>query len=279
VVLGSGGATGGAWEIGVLKGLRDAGVDVGTADLYVGCSIGATLSSLIQSGHKIEDLYRLRTVPDPAAVPTPSVLANKRSDKEKAYLRDSLRMWGPARDDLAARVELGQRALATPNPLSEEVQIEMKRNLGLRDWPNAGLKVAAVDVADGSVRFFDRSQGVALELAMAASSAQPGLQEPITIQGRRYMDGGVAGTNIDGAAGCDVVLAITAFPARNRTRIEIDAVRAVGGEVMNIAPDPEARETLGPNVSDHGLVRSAGEAGVRQGLALAADVRQLWGRA
>ncbi|OZM72793.1 hypothetical protein CFN78_14365 [Amycolatopsis antarctica] len=45
LVLGSGGITGIAWELGVLAGLAERGVDLGTADLVVGTSAGAVVGA------------------------------------------------------------------------------------------------------------------------------------------------------------------------------------------------------------------------------------------
>ena len=142
-------------------------------------------------------------------------------------------MWSRAREDITVRIELGRRALANPRPVPEAVQIEsMRRRLAINGWPSRLVRVAAVDVWDGSVRFFEASQGVPVEVAVAASCAQPGLQAPVSVGDRRYMDGGTAGTNIDGAAGYEIIIAVTAFPARDRTRQEIDEVCASGGQVI-----------------------------------------------
>ncbi len=43
LVLGGGGVTGIAWEIGILKGLADAGVDLTGADLVIGTSAGSVV--------------------------------------------------------------------------------------------------------------------------------------------------------------------------------------------------------------------------------------------
>jgi len=43
LVLGGGGITGIAWEIGVLTGLAEAGVDLTGADLVVGTSAGSVV--------------------------------------------------------------------------------------------------------------------------------------------------------------------------------------------------------------------------------------------
>jgi hypothetical protein len=45
----------------------------------------------------------------------------------------------------------------------------------------------AVDVFDGSIRLFDKMQGVPIGRGVAASSALLGLDAPITIGDRRYM--------------------------------------------------------------------------------------------
>lgn len=279
VVLGSGGATGGAWELGVLKGLGDAGIDLTRADLFVGSSVGAVLASQIQSGQSIGDLYAARAGP-PSPIPAPSAASpagHERSVVDVQYFQDCLRLWEGAREDVTVRLELGKRALATPHPIPEEAQVaQMKRRLALDGWPSRLVKIAAVDVSDGTVRFFDESHGVPMEVAVAASCAQPGLQAPVSVGDRRYMDGGIGGTNIDGAAGYQIVVAITAFPARLRTSQEIDVVRAAGGQVIHMAPDEESRRAMGRDLSDIRRARPAAEAGAHQAAEVAPALRNLW---
>jgi NTE family protein len=57
VVLGGGGLVGMAWEAGVIKGLRDRGVDLNQADLIVGTSAGAMIGTAIRSGASADDIY------------------------------------------------------------------------------------------------------------------------------------------------------------------------------------------------------------------------------
>ena len=68
LVLGGGGITGIAWEIGVLAGLAEAGVDLagadGTrADLVVGTSAGSVVGAQVTSGAGIEELYARQLEP------------------------------------------------------------------------------------------------------------------------------------------------------------------------------------------------------------------------
>lgn len=72
LVLGSGGLTGWAWEVGVIKGLKDAGVDLTRADLMVGTSAGAIVATLIRSGQGINSLYADQLAPVPAPTPAPA---------------------------------------------------------------------------------------------------------------------------------------------------------------------------------------------------------------
>src|SRR5258707_3454722 len=50
LVLHGGGSAGNAWEIGVIAGLFDAGLDVTEADLIIGTSAGSTAAAQIISG-------------------------------------------------------------------------------------------------------------------------------------------------------------------------------------------------------------------------------------
>jgi NTE family protein len=50
LVLGGGGAAGNAWEIGVIAGLAEAGLDMTeVADLVIGTSAGATTAAQVRS--------------------------------------------------------------------------------------------------------------------------------------------------------------------------------------------------------------------------------------
>ena len=50
MVLHGGGSAGNAWEIGVIAGLFEAGLDVTEADLIIGTSAGSTAAAQITSG-------------------------------------------------------------------------------------------------------------------------------------------------------------------------------------------------------------------------------------
>jgi NTE family protein len=68
LVLGGGGAAGNAWEIGVIAGLAEAGLDLTEAgDLVVGTSAGATAAAQVRGG--IPPAGLLASVLSPPAQP------------------------------------------------------------------------------------------------------------------------------------------------------------------------------------------------------------------
>src|ERR1700679_4055862 len=51
LVLGGGGAAGNAWQIGIIAGFAEAGIDMNeAADLVIGTSAGATAAAQVRSG-------------------------------------------------------------------------------------------------------------------------------------------------------------------------------------------------------------------------------------
>src|SRR3954462_5397130 len=63
LVLGGGGITGIAWEIGLLAGLAEAGTDLSSADLVVGTSAGSVVGAQITSGEDLEAMYQRQLAP------------------------------------------------------------------------------------------------------------------------------------------------------------------------------------------------------------------------
>ena len=146
------------------------------ADLFVGTSAGSALNGQLLSGVKtIDELYDQYLL---AYGPYAGVAAGKYQPQlQNQYLLDTNKLWQSVRYTPAVGIQVGQRALNAPNAAPELAHISgWRAELGdLTAWPNQALKISAVDVSDGSVRLFDRTQGVPLVTAIAASTAIPGL--------------------------------------------------------------------------------------------------------
>jgi NTE family protein len=57
LVLAGGGVTGIGWELGILAGLAERGLDLSDADVIVGTSAGSVVGAQLTSGVALEELY------------------------------------------------------------------------------------------------------------------------------------------------------------------------------------------------------------------------------
>ncbi|MBI4814448.1 MAG: patatin-like phospholipase family protein [Methanobacterium sp.] len=283
LVLSGGGITGTAWELGVLFGLEESGVNVTQADLIVGTSAGSSVGAQITSGLNLEELYNLQLKPINETV-------EKQVDFDGHKFRQMMAaaiMSSP--DSQTARALIGEAALAAPT-IGEGERLEMMASrLPVHEWnPERNLIINAVDAETGEWVKFDQDSDVPLLLAVSASSAVPGVYPPTTINGRRYIDGGMSsGTNADVASGYDQVFIIVAehnmiAPAMGPTmhRITFEEERAQletsGSQVMVITPDEESLQAKGPNPLDANFRGVSAQAGRKQGQKIAGEVKLFW---
>jgi NTE family protein len=118
--------------------------------------------------------------------------------------------------------------------------------------------------------------------AVAASCAVPMVWPPMTISGRRYIDGGVrSGANADLATGCGrvVVLTPTTGSLRRSGRIS-NQLETLGPKVHSavISPDNEARTAMGRNALDPAFRAASARAGRAQAASVRDQVAVVWGR-
>jgi NTE family protein len=200
LVLGAGGPVGRAWELGLASGLIAQGVTLRTADAIIGTSAGA-----IAGAHLSLDLD--------LSVPTAGPSQAAGAAPPSGALTELIRAMARASRSLTPETdlqEIGRLALAAATP-SEELSIQRVGALAKRDWPT-NFRATAVNVRTGESVVWDRSSGVPLERAVASSCALPGVWPPITINGERYMDGGVRSMlNSDLASGHTAVIVVSCF--------------------------------------------------------------------
>jgi NTE family protein len=265
LVLGGGGVTGIAWELGVLAGLADAGLDLTQADLVVGTSAGSAVGAQVLSGAPIEDLYaaQLRDASGEIAAKLGVTL----------LLRFAIAGLWPG-DEKRGRARLGHAALAARTVPQADRRAVIAARLPRHDWPERPFRITSVDAETGEFVVFDRDSGVPLVDAVAASCAVPLVWPPVTIKGRRYVDGGVrSAANADLVEGCDRVVVLAPIKAAIRPSSRISRqLASLGPGVRSIvvSPDQEARKAIGPNALDP--ARRAASA--RAGRAQAAEVRE-----
>jgi NTE family protein len=274
LVLGGGGVAGIAWETGVLTGLADCGVDVTGADLVVGTSAGSTVAAQITGDLSLEDLFARQVDParSPAELAAPSSLADLEQFFARAVAATS--------SGMELRVAVGAMALSTDTVPEEERLKIIAGRLPNHSWPERPVRIVAVDALTGDERVFDEGGTVPMVDAVAASSAVPGIWPPVTIDGRRYIDGGFRSVlNADLAEGCDSVLILAPIdellPVTPDVSAGMDRLRA-GSRVHVVRPDEAAVAAFGPDLLDPAIRGPAAQSGRDQGRAAAGSVQSLW---
>jgi NTE family protein len=271
LVLGGGGVTGIAWELGMLSGLFEAGLDLTTADLVVGSSAGSVVAAQITTVDSLESLY-LRQIEGFGSEIAAQMSLATLAKLGFAALR--------TRDEQRALANIGAMAVAAHTVEEAQRRAVIADRLPVHTWPDRRLLVTAVAADSGEFTVFDRDSGVALVDAVTASCAVPGVWPPITINGRRYIDGGVRSpANVDLVAGYDRVVVIAPMTASVRRRAtpaaQVAALPPMTRTLL-ITPDDAAKKAIGRNVLDPLRRAPAAKAGRRQSLDLIAAVERVW---
>ena len=228
LVLHGGGSAGNAWEIGVIAGLYDAGLDVYEADLIIGTSAGSTAAAQITSGTPPTEL--LASILD--LRPAPRTRSRRDADRGRAanvpvadHMERTNAIIASAADASDMRRRLGAAALELDDSTDDSGQQQWRATVAARlpnqDWPPQPLLIVAVDAFSGEPVVFDRDSGVDLADAVAASCANGFGVAPYTIGDSRYIDGGYRrNENADLAAGYGRVLVLSPFGGRSRHPVE-----------------------------------------------------------
>ncbi|MFM8861599.1 MAG: patatin-like phospholipase family protein, partial [Acidimicrobiia bacterium] len=184
-----------------------------------------------------------------------------------------------APDEIELRRRLGRVALDAATVEESVRRAVIESRLSVHEWSTRDLLLTAVDAHSGEFRVFDRTSGVPLVDAVAASCAVPGIWPPVTIGPSRYIDGGMrSGTNADLVAGAEVVVMLAPFPGGfgPTAESEADALRAAGAVVEVIAADVTSLAAFGTNVLDPATRAPALREGRRQGALEHERIAAVW---
>lgn len=283
LVLGGGGVLGAAWTVGALTALEEQlGIDAREFDEFVGTSAGSVLAALLACGVDVAALREHQLGAEITAGP----LSGFHYDHDTAAggsrpPRPRAALGAPA---VIRRGVSGLRRLPPTTVVSSFLPVGTGRldrvgalikHVAPAGWaPRAGLTVVALDY-DASERIaFGRNGAPEVDLADAvmASCAIPAWYEPVSIHGRRYVDGGAwSSTNIDLMVGLDLDEAYVLAPAvtfdpdtptramtrlerRWRTRVTRRALRELaevhrdGAQVTLLGPSSLDLEVMGHNI-------------------------------
>jgi NTE family protein len=287
-VLGAGGVMGGAWLTGGLEAIaRETGWDPASADYVVGTSAGSMMGALLASGvppwfmvaHSKGDSFEGLTGADGRPAATADRAAGATFKLHKGLPPIGPGSWELIGRSLTRPYEHRATALLagwlprgfiSTEPLKDTIRRVVPH--GWADHPN--LWIVACDYATGRRVAFGRDDapGADLKDAVAASCAIPGFYHPVTINGRRYVDGGLWSTsNLDILRNerldlvvclnptsslhpplawnpAERIAAATRAMSGRRLGSEAKKLRAKGTGVVLIQPTEEDLEQMGPNL-------------------------------
>jgi NTE family protein len=273
LVLGGGGITGIAWELGLIAGLADAGVRLEDADVVIGTSAGSVVGAQVLSGTPVQQLYEAQLRP-----PSGEIAASLGLGGIARWIFTSL----SSRDEATTRARIGRMALSAKTAATAEQRRDViASRLPSQEWPTrARLLVTAVEASTGAFRVFDRDSGVPLADAVAASCAVPLVWPPIPIDCTAYVDGGVRSpANADLAAGADRVVVIAPIARAVRASGRVDrqlAELGPGVRTVTVTPDQTTRKAFGRNALDPSRRAPSARAGRQQSSAVLDAVRAVW---
>lgn len=289
VVLGGGGPVGVAWESGIAAGLAEHGINVADADLVMGTSAGSIVGANLALGRTPQSLLAAQMAA-PAGGSAAATSPATGAAPDLTPLMDLMARAAAGNEPPEQiRAEIGAYALGAKTITEEQWLGTFGRvgSLGADGWPEGRYLCTAVDAETGAFVAWDRDSGVPLGRAVASSCTVPGIYPPVTIDGRRYIDGGMrSATNADVAKGHDRVLVIAvtvgAAPAgqpdrsREALEAEVAALRESGSKVEVIVPDAGSLASFGPNLMDFSRRTACAEAGLRQGREAGAALAGFW---
>jgi NTE family protein len=257
------------------------------ADLVVGTSAGATAAAQVRSGKPPAEL--LASV---LSQPVQPVGRNRERPPSlpMATVFERMRAIGAAATSAAdlqrAMGAFGLESDSILEPGAGQRRAMVAARLPRPEWPDRPMIVVAVDAHTGELVAFDRDSGVELVDAVTASTALPGLVSTVSINGARYIDGGVRSLdNADLASGYANVVVLSPLGGRSQTPPEagqfeglrrspewgtdltsqVEALRNQGSHVEVITPDADSRAAMGTNQMDLTTRIPAARAGFAQG--------------
>jgi len=273
LVLAGGGIAGIAWETGILRGIADVRPDVAErlrhSPVVLGTSAGSTVGAQLASDLSLDELFDWQ-VTEASAELSPGV------DVEvigQLFL-DAMQTPNTTTAQKLQRIGAVALATATVDPQTRRAVIEQR--LPTHDWPEHDLRITAVDIDSGELVVFDRDAGVALVDAVTASCAVPGAWPVVTIDGRRYMDGGI-GSSVNLIAVADCVSAVVLVPGAADAPSPFGAGTAIEvgsfpGAAFAIYADEPSRTAFGKNPLDPACRIPSARAGRIQGRTVAAAI-------
>src|SRR2546427_2466223 len=243
LALAGGGVIGGMYEVGALAALEERLNGAGRGfDVYVGCSAGSVVASLLAGGVRAREIYQIldEDLDDPINFRRNAVFAGDAFRRACgrfgrliwAFGKSAIRGRGSIPDMLARAERDMPPGFFSLDALEEYLQTAFASRALSNTFAERSrtLLIPAIDLNTTERVVFGAGElrDVPISKAVAASSAIPGFFDPYPINGRDYVDGGVGFSghaDLAAEAGADVVLVVNPLvpspdsgvvPLRNR---------------------------------------------------------------
>jgi NTE family protein len=226
LALAGGGVVGGFYEVGALAALEERLAGTCSFDIYVGCSAGSVVASILANGVSPRELYQVldQDLADPLNFGRNAVYSS--SSFRQACGRFGRLVWAVGKNamkglrgsipDMLAGAE---RDLPAGFFSLAALEQWMRDAFAVRGLSNSfgalprTLLIPAIDLDRAERVVFGEGElgDVPVSQAIAASSAIPGFFEPYPIAGRDYVDGGVGfcgHADLAVQAGADTVVVV-----------------------------------------------------------------------
>src|SRR5690606_39662998 len=224
----SGGGARGIAHVGVLKVLEELRIPI---DLIVATSAGAGTGGLYAMGYRAQEVEQLFLTTDFGAgfedQPPRAEQSFRRKQDQRAYMIQFDVGFNDGNLQLPRGLVQGQRLLLLLNEMTQALPAMDFDDLPIR------YRALATDLITGEEVALDRGH---LARAMHASMAIPGVFEPVELEGRLLVDGGIANNlpiSLARELGADVVIAVD-ISAPMRSDSELESVLDVMDQLTNI---------------------------------------------
>ena len=221
LVLGGGGFTGGVYEIGTMRALDLLAVNstVNDFDMYVGTSAGSFIGSMLAAGVTPEEMMRVLTDEEGALltrISQDTVLRPNFSEYANRLATLPMHVAGMVRNMVPRLKDLS--IIDVAYGLAEHLPTDMYSNAGIAGYVREALATKGIvdsfdalprelyltgtDLDSGErVVFGDKEgdwSGIPVSKAVECSTALPLVYEPVEVNGRTLVDGGIySTTNVD----------------------------------------------------------------------------------
>ncbi|MCU1526466.1 MAG: h16, partial [Frondihabitans sp.] len=269
LILGGGGVTGIAWEVGLLSGLEHARIDLRRVDQVIGTSAGSFAAVSLLSTANLDDIYARQLEGSGGEVP---------AAVSPALADEYQRVVAAAAGDSELLGRLFGTIARNAKTISVENRMEVVRaRLGTNRWPSATLSMTAIDAETGRLCLLDEASSLTLAEAAAASGAVPGIWPMVSAGGSDWIDGGMASpTNAQLGSRFARVVIIAPVPVGSSgsdVQHEVATLPSTT-EAFVVTPDTASRDAIGPNVFDTSRLALVAASGRKQGTLIARELSE-----